>query len=173
MATDGRSDAIIDSSTLVNFLKIDRADFLASHPGYRFIVVDAVRMEVTRHHAAQVARLDAAFAAGQLIRDQPAAGTPIAELATFAAMASIKIGVGERAAIAAAKTRGLPLAMDDERAWRRAGDGLLRLDTVSVMVALLKAGFIDVVAADAIKADWESNHKFTKKHFSSFAELIP
>jgi predicted nucleic acid-binding protein len=173
MATDGRTDAIIDSSTLVNFLKIDRADLLASHPHYRFIVVDAVRAEVKKHHAAQVARLEAAFAAGQLFEDQPDAATYIAELAAFAVMASTKIGVGERAAIAAAKTRGLPLAMDDERAWKRAGCGLMRLDTVSVMVALIKAGIIDVVAADAIKSDWESNHKFIKKHFSSFAELIP
>ena len=173
MATDGRTDAIIDSSTLVNFLKIDRADLLASHPGYRFIVVDAVRNEVTKYYPAQVARLEAAFAAGQLFPDQPAAATSIAELAAFAAMASIKIGVGERAAIAAAKTRGLPLAMDDERAWKRAGSGLSRLDTVSVMVALIKAGVVDVADADAIKSDWESNHKFIKKHFSSFAELIP
>jgi predicted nucleic acid-binding protein len=86
-------------------------------------------------------------------------------------MASIKIGVGERAAIAAAKTRGLPLAMDDETAWKRAGSGLTRLDTVSVMVALIKAGGIDVATADAIKGDWEQNHKFIKRHFSSFAEL--
>ena len=173
MATDGRTDAIIDSSTLVNFLKIDRADLLASHPCYRFIVVDAVRNEVTKHYPSQVVRLEAAFTAGQLFRDQPAAATSIAELTAFAAMASIKIGVGERAAIAAAKTRGLPLAMDDERAWKRAGSGLSRKDTVSVMVSLIKAGVIDVASADAIKSDWESNHKFIKKHFSSFAELIP
>jgi predicted nucleic acid-binding protein len=172
MATDGRTDAIIESSTLVNFLKIDRADLLASHPSYRLIVVDAVRNEVTKHYPAQVARLNAELAAGQLFEDQPAAATSIAELATFAAMASIKIGVGERAAIAAAKTRGLPLAMDDERAWKRAGSGLARLDTINVMVALVKAGVIDVAAADVIKDDWEQNHKFIKRHFSTFAELI-
>ena len=172
MATGGRTDAIIESSTLVNFLKIDRADLLASHPSYRFIVVDAVHNEVTKHYPAHVARLNAAFAAGQLLKDQPAAVTSIAELAAFAAMASIKIGVGERAAIAAAQTRGLPLAMDDERAWKRAGTGLIRLDTVNVMVALVKAGVIDVAAADIIKGDWEKNHKFIKHHFSSFAELI-
>jgi predicted nucleic acid-binding protein len=173
MATDGRTDAIIDSSTLVNFLKIDRADLLASHPDYRFIVVDAVRAEVTKHYPAQVTRLEAAFAAGQLFEDQPAAATSIAELAAFAAMVSLKIGVGERAAIAAAKTRGFPLAMDDESAWKRAGSGLVRLDTVGVMVTLIKAGVIEVAAADAIKADWEANHRFIKTQFSSFAELIP
>ena len=172
MATAGRSDAIIDSSTLVNFLKIDRSDLLASHLDYRFIVVDAVRAEVTKYYAAQVSRLEAALAAGQLYPDLPAAATSIAELAAYAAMASIKIGVGERASIAAARTRGIPLAMDDERAWKRAGRGIVRLDTVSVMVTLIKSGIIDVATADAIKLDWECNHKFIKKHFSSFAELI-
>ena len=69
------------------------------------------------------------------------------------------------------ETRGLPLAMDDEWAWKRAGSGLTRLDTVSVMVDLIKAGLIDVAAADAINGDWERNHKFIKRYFSSFAEL--
>src|ERR1700722_10193491 len=119
MATDGRSKAIIDTSVLVNFLKIDRTDLLASHAGYRFVVLDLVRNEVTRHYAAQVARLDAAIAAGQLLADDPADATDLAELATFAAMSTLKIGDGERAAIAAAHTRGLPLAMDDNRAWKR------------------------------------------------------
>ena len=172
MATDGRTDAIIESSTLVNFLKIDRADLLASHPATASSSSMPFATKLRSTIAAQVARLNAALAAGQLFEDQPAAATSIAELAAFAAMASIKIGVGERAAIAAAKTRGLPLAMDDERAWKRAGSGLTRLDTVSVMVALVKAGVIDVATADVIKGDWEQNHKFIKRHFSSFAELI-
>jgi len=172
MATDGRSDAVIDSSTLVNFLKINRVDLLASHPDYRFIVVDAVRAEIRKHYSAQVTRLEAAFAAGQLLTDQPAADTSMDELTAFAAMESIKIGTGERAAIAAARARGLPLAMDDERAWKRAGAGLARVDTVSVMVVLIKAGIIDVAAADVIKTEWEAHHKFIKRHFSSFADLI-
>lgn len=173
MATDGRSDAIIDSSTLVNFLKVDRADLLASHPSFRFIVVDAVWDEITRHYPLQVARLEAAFAAGFLFPDQPDAATSIAELAVFASMSAIKIGIGERAAIAAARARGLPLAMDDERAWKRAGADIPRLDTVGVLVDLIKSGVIDVATADALKADWEANHRFVKKHFASFAELLP
>ncbi len=173
MATGGRGEAIIDTSTLVNFLRIGRVDLLASHPAFRFIVIDVIRNEVTRHYGAQVALLDAALANGQLWEDQPAALIAMAELAEFAAMSSIKIGAGERAAIAAAKTRGFALAMDDERAWKLAGSGLTRLDTVSIMVDGIKAGSIDVAAADAIKREWEQNHRFVKRHFSSFAELIP
>jgi predicted nucleic acid-binding protein len=174
MATDGRSKVIIDTSVLVNFLKIDRADLLANHPDYRFVVPDLVRNEVTRHYAAQVTRLEAAIATGQLLADDPAEATDLAELATFAAMSTLKIGDGERAAIAAAHTRGLPLAMDDNRAWKRSAafsSGIPREDTLSVMVSLIKAGVIDVAAADAIKADWHANHRFTLL-FSSFAEKI-
>ncbi len=172
MATDGRSEAIIETSVLVNFLKIDRTDLLASHPDYRFVVVDFVRDEVTKRYAMQVARIQAAFTAGHLSPDGPPATTNPAELAVFAAMGTLKIGEGERAAIAAANARGLPLAMDDDRAWKRAGafcTAVSRESTVTVMVALIKAGVIDVAQADAIKADWEANHRF-KLLFGSFSE---
>lgn len=174
MATDGRSDGIIDTSVLVNFLKIDRTDLLALHPLFRFLVIDYVRNEITRHYAAQVARLEAAFLAGQLIRDQPPEETSPLELATFAAMANLRIGQGEMAAIAAAYARRLPLAMDDEQAWRRSqafSSSLQREGTVSVMVALIRSGTISVAEADLIKADWQTNHRFTVL-FQSFAELV-
>ena len=174
MATDGRSKAIIETSALVNFLKVDRTDLLASHPDYRFVVIDLVRNEVTKRYAAQVIRLAAGLAAGQLLPDQPPAATDPTELATFAAMDKLKIGEGERAAIAAAKTRGLSLVMDDERAWKRAAafcTGVARENTITVMVSLIKAGIIGVSQADAIKTDWEVNHKF-RLRFRSFAERI-
>jgi predicted nucleic acid-binding protein len=174
MATDGHTEAIVESSVLVNFLKIDRTDLLSMHPLYRFVVVDFVRDEVTRRYAAQVARLEAAFAAAHLFADGPPETIATAELAAFAAMATLKIGGGERAAIAAAATRGLPLAMDDERAWKRAAAfcaGIARENTASLMLALIKAGVIDVGQADAIKADWEANHRF-RLLFGSFAERV-
>lgn len=174
MATDGRSQAIIDTSVLVNFLKIDRTDLLANHPAYRFVVPGLVRNEVTNHYAAQVTRLEAAIAAGHLFPDDPAEATDLAELATFAVMDTLKIGEGERAAIAAASTRGLPLAMDDRTAWKRStafSAGVLKEDTVSVIVSLIKASVISIAEADAIKADWHTNHRFTLR-FGSFAEKI-
>jgi predicted nucleic acid-binding protein len=174
MANQGRSKAIIETSVLVNFLKIDRTDLLAKHALYQFVVPHAVRNEVTRHYAAQVARLDAAFAAGQLLPDDPPESTDPDELATFAAMSSLKIGNGEKAAIAAARTRGLPLAMDDQRAWKRSkafSAGIPPEDTVTIIVSLVKAGVLTVAAADAIKADWRASHNFTLR-FRSFAERI-
>jgi predicted nucleic acid-binding protein len=89
-------------------------------------------------------------------------------------MDQLKIGEGERAAIAAAKARGFPLAIDDERAWKRAAafcSGIRSESTVSVMVSLIRARVIDVAQADAIKADWTANHRF-RLRFGSFAEKI-
>jgi predicted nucleic acid-binding protein len=174
MATDGRSEAIVEASTLVNFLKVDRTDLLAKHPDYRFVVPDFVRNEMTRHYAVQLARLEAAIAAGDVLPDIPPESTDPAELAAFAAMGTLNIGKGEQAAIAAAATRGLPLAMDDQRAWKRSATfsaGIPREDTVSIIVSLIQAGVLSVAEADAIKAEWEANHKF-KLRFGSFAERI-
>ena len=174
MATEGRSKAIIDTSVLINFLKIDRTDLLAKHPSYRFVVLDFVHYEVTTYYPEQVVRLDAALAAGDLLPDDPPESIDPAELATFAAMSNLRIGEGEMAAIAAAKVRGLALAMDDRRAWKRStlfSTGVPHEDTVSIMVGLIKSGIVDVAGADAIKADWQANHRFTLR-CSSFADLL-
>lgn len=176
MTTDGRTKAIIDTSVLVNFLRINRADLLAKHPAYRFVVLDFVRNEVGTkpHYAAQSARLETALASGHLLPDDPAEATSIAELAAFAAMIPLKIGEGERAAIAAAFARSLPLVMEDRRAWNRSATysaGLAREDTTSVMASLIKAGVLTVAEADAIKDDWKANHRFTLA-FASFAEVV-
>jgi hypothetical protein len=73
MATDGRSKAIIETSVLVNFLRIDRTDLLASHPSYRFVVIDLVRNEVgtKSSYAAQAIRLTTAFTAGKMTLQKP------------------------------------------------------------------------------------------------------
>lgn len=174
MATDGRPKAIIETSVLLNFLKVDRTDLLARHPSYRFVVIDLVRNEVTRRYPVEFARLQSALAAGHLVRDDPPEATDPAELAAFAAMSTLKIGEGERAAIAAAQVRNLALAMDDERAWKRAAaycGGISRENTASLVVALIKAGILDVAAADTLKIEWETVHRF-KLRFGSFGERI-
>lgn len=64
--------------------------------------------------------------------------------------------------------------MDDQHAWKRAVafcSAIPREDTVSLVVSLIKAEIIDVAQADAMKADWEANHKFTLR-FGSFVEKI-
>jgi predicted nucleic acid-binding protein len=173
MATDGRSLAIIDTSVLVNFLAIDRTDLLASHPAHRFLVVDLVRDEVIKR--AQVDRFQAALAAGELLPDGPPETIRMEELAAFATLSGLNaLGLGEQAAAAAAYARNLPLFMDDRRAWKRLATefpGIVRGDTVSLIVSLIKANVLDVAQADAIKDTWASNHSFRLK-FASFAEVV-
>lgn len=48
---------------------------------------------------------------------------------------------------------------------------LVREDTASIMVALIRAGTLSVAEADSIKADWEANHRFRLK-FATFGDLV-
>ncbi|WP_165231941.1 hypothetical protein [Aquisphaera insulae] len=173
MTRDGLSLAIIDTSVLVNFLAIDRTDLLASHPTYRFLAVDLVRDEVTRR--AQVDRFRAALAAGHVLPDGPPETIGIDELAAFATLSGLNaLGLGEQAAAAAAHARNLPLFMDDRRAWKQLAKvfpAIVRGDTVSLVVSLIRANVLDVTQADAIKGEWESEHSF-RLRFTSFAEVV-
>jgi len=172
MGTDAPTDLIADTSTLVNFLRIGRVDLLAGLASYRFVVTNHVRAEVTASYPAQLATFEFALMAGHLV--EITLYTP-AELGVFGELKRSRLGDGECASIAAALSRGTPLAMDDIRARNKALErepGLRLLDTVRLVVEAIQAGLLTVAEADAIKADWEQNHRFIKKHFSSFAELI-
>lgn len=99
----------------------------------------------------------------------------MAELEAFAAVSALDaLGPGERAAVAAAYARGLPLFMDDKRAWKKIGPlcpGIAREDTASLVVSLIKADILSIAQADAMKGDWESSHSF-RLRFASFAEVL-
>jgi hypothetical protein len=59
--------------------------------------------------------------------------------------------------------RNLPLAIDDKVAVKRAQrfrPAIAIESTESLMVSLIHAGVLDLSAADAIKQDWEQNHRF-------------
>jgi predicted nucleic acid-binding protein len=174
MATDGRERAIIDSSVLVNFLRIDRIDLLASHPRYRFVVIDYVRREITDRYPHQLVRLEAALASGLLEGDIDSGDIVMDELAAYADLQKVRIGDGERGAIAAAYARGYAIAINDYRAMKKLPSSyrsIVREDTASLMVSLIRSGVLPLAEADAIKADWEANHRFRLK-FSSFGDMV-
>lgn len=171
MATAGRGQAVLETSVLVNFLKIDRVRLLARHPSYEFIITEHVRAEITQHYPDQLACLETALQNGELreirVTDQ-------GELNAFGQLASTGLGTGECSAIAVAAIRHLPLAIDDKVAVKRARrfrSGIAIESTESLLVSLIHAGVLDVFAADAIKQDWEQNHRF-RLPFSSFSERI-
>jgi len=168
MATEGQEHAVLETTVLVNFLKIDRLDLLARHPKYRFVLTNHVRGEVTSDYPEQLERLELAVSGKIFDEEAVDALDPTFVMLTREG----RLGVGECAAIALAVGKRLPIAIDDNRARKTAQRVLPAVvleGTESVMVSLIASGILDVAAADAIKADWEANHRFTLK-FGSFAE---
>jgi predicted nucleic acid-binding protein len=170
MATDGRSIVVIDASVLINFLAVDRVDLLMSHPQYRFLVTDHVRGEVT--DADQLARLDAALDA-QLLEQVSVTG--LTELEAFANLtADGRLGLGECAAIALASVQSYIVALDDKPARKRCAifdSSLQVMGTVDLILSLLRANVLSVEAADDLKLEWQTIHKFKLK-FTSFSEIV-
>lgn len=169
---DGRQPVIIDTSTLINFLAVDRVDLLAENLRYRFIVTEHAREEVVGHYPEQLASLQAALASGTLEEGPVVA---IEELELFARLAATKqLGPGECASIAAASQRGFALAIDDKLAAKRAraeSKELVILNTQQIIVESIQDGRIDVATADAIKQVWATQFRFLLK-ITSFGELI-
>jgi predicted nucleic acid-binding protein len=78
-----------------------------------------------------------------------------------------KLGAGECSAIAVAMKRQHALAIDDNKAVKTAireiGMVVEIIRTADVIVALIQAGSVNLAEADAIKSDWEQNHRFRIK----------
>jgi len=169
------SIVVADTSVLVNFLKIDRMDLIGACPR-RFLATDHVGGEITDAYPDQRARYEAAIAASQL--DVCTITDPV-EAELFAKLGlGNRLGAGECSAIAVATNRQFALAIDDNRAVNRAlseaglaGHQLEILRTQDVMVALIRAGIIDVANADQIKETWAKHHRFRIKA-TTFSDLL-
>ena len=163
---------ITDTSVLINFLVLDRAELLSRLPDHRFVVTDHVRAEITEHYQDQLQRLEGAFAAGIL---EEIRVTDLEEVKLFAQLTTSGLGVGECSAIAVAAHRKLALAIDDKRAVKKLnalGLSLTIHSTESLVVLLIRQAVLTVAEADAMKRDWEQNHRF-RLTFDSFVERLP
>ncbi len=163
---------ITDTSVLINFLVLDRTELLARLPNHRFVVTDHVRAEVTDHYPDQLQRLEAAFSVGTL---EEIRVTDSQEVQLFAQFTATGLGVGECSAIAVAAHRKLALAIDDKRAVKKltsAGLNLTIHSTESIIVLLIQHSVLTIAEADAMKQDWQQNHRF-RLAFTSFAERLP
>jgi len=162
-----RRIVVADTWVLINFLKIDRLDLLCEHSGYRILITEHVRDEVTRPE--EVAVLEAGLEAGIMdeveLREMPAQ-----EL--FAELNRV-LGRGEAAAIAMAAVEGHAVALDEKgRARREArdrlGEGRL-LTTPGVLLRCIELRVLTVDEADEIK-DELAGRRF-KIAFDSFGDL--
>ena len=163
---------VADTSVLINFLRIDRMDLIGRHPK-RFLATDHVGAEITSGYPEEQERYQAAVASGLL--DTCSVVDP-EEVALFLKLGpGQQLGAGECSAIAVAIRRRYPIAIDDNRAIKRAirevGAKLEVVRTTDLMVSLIRAGILDVAAADRIKNEWAQYHRFKIKT-DSFQELL-
>lgn len=162
---------VADTSVLINFLRIDRMDLIASH-SHDFLATDHVAAEISERYTDQRQRFVAALDAGVILETRVSKPE---ELGLFGSLfASKRLGAGECSAIALAAHRGHILAIDDRVATRHAreADATLRiLATQDLMVSMIREGLLEVGQADRIKRDWASRHRFRLK-LDSFRDVI-
>lgn len=162
---------VTDTSVLVNFLRVDRMDLIrAVSP--RFLVTEHAATEITEVYGEQVARFDAALAAGcfEICRVEAEAALDLFGHLT----ATTRLGVGESATIAHALAIGAGVAIDDRRARNEAlriSSELSILSTADLVVLMIREHLLTVGQADKVKYDWAENHRFRLK-ISSFADLL-
>jgi predicted nucleic acid-binding protein len=164
---------VVDTSVLINFLKIDRMDLLGRYPG-RFLATDHVALEIEDDE--QQVRYEAAVTAGYI---ETCVVTDPEELALYMRLGpGRRLGSGECSAIAVAIKRCYPIAIDDNKAVKRAiheaGLAAHNLEikrTPDVIIALIHAGILTVAEADNIKDLWAQRFRFRIKA-SSFKDLL-
>jgi predicted nucleic acid-binding protein len=153
-----RAPIAVDTSVLLNFLKAQRLDLLRAC-GARLVIPAEVRSEVRRPD--QVAALDAALSAGWIVEETMTVTVEVALFAQLAARGTL--GLGERAVIALAVSRGWGAALQDkparEEALRR-NKAVELHDTESFVREAIEHGAITWQEADALLLEWRTQHRF-------------
>lgn len=162
---------ITDTSVLINFLNIDRLDWLIAFPG-KFLITEHVIDEITNDFSDQQKILSTALANNQLEVIKVDCDK---ELELYNELIKEgRLGSGECSAIACAINRGLCLAMEDSRACKQAlkmKPSIEILKTQDIMIKLITNGAITINEAELIKMEWQTKFRFAFK-FKSFSELV-
>lgn len=166
-----KDPVVLDTSVLVNFLRIDRMDLIREHP-CDFMVTGQVSDEITDNYSDQRKRLLTAIETGVL--RQESIEDPRAKELFESLVKTRRFGIGECSAIALAISRGCVLAIDDRQAANQAlriGADLRILPTQELVVSMIREGVLDINKADEIKELWASRHRFAMK-IRSFADVL-
>jgi predicted nucleic acid-binding protein len=153
-----RSPIAVDTSVLLNFLKAQRLDLLRACTA-RLVIPTEVRGEIRRPE--QVAALDAALADGWISEETIAATAEVVLFAQLAARGAL--GIGERAVIAMAATRGWGAALQDKPAREEAQRQNKRMElhnTESFVRQAIGHSVITFDEADALLVEWRTQHRF-------------
>lgn len=166
-AAETERQVATDTSLLLNFLRIDRTDVLASLPGFRFRVLNHVLNEVTQEPHAS--RLRTALEQAHVIEFEL---TDLDAIADYDAL-RLNLGDGEAATIAAAGHLQCVVGMDEKgRAKReaaaRVGEQNM-LNTPGILVHAVRIGLLTLDEAEQIRLDLAA-HSYQIK--ALIAELL-
>lgn len=168
-SSDDTPRVFVDASTLINFLRIKRLDLLAGVWTVTHIVED-VRAEIL--DANQVSVLEEALLV-ENIRIYQVTHLEDIQLA-MKLRDDLGIGSGEAFSFLAAKRENAVLAIDDERAVKRAKrfvTGVEIVTTPEIIIQSIRKGIITIVEADVIKNEWATQHRFLLP-FNSFSDIV-
>jgi predicted nucleic acid-binding protein len=165
---DGRFLVVTDSSFLINFLILDRAEILGRLRQFRFHALDHVVTEVS--YREQRRRLETALEKGFL---EPLEITDPDEILSYHGFRQF-LGDGEAACLAVAASRRWLLAADEKGRFRREllarlGEGYL-LNTLGALLTAIRTGVITVSEAEALRTQLRDNR--FKMDSTAFEELL-
>lgn len=168
--SDGRVLVIADTNVLINFLRAGRLDLLRCHEGYKVVITEHVRREVT--YPEQAAELSAALTDGDM--DEIQLTDPV-ELSLFAELNAV-LDRGESAAIAVAANRNWVIATDElgrarREVYERVGRNRL-INTPGLILSCVRNSTITVAEADGIKVALGSQGQYFAFDFDSFGNLL-
>ncbi len=169
MEQQGPTPIVLDTSILLNFVKIGRVELLGQL-GTSVVLLDQVLDEVRRPDQRKAVK--DAVAAGTL--DLQSVRNPV-EVALFTELrAGGRLGAGECAVLAVALTRNWVAGLQDRRAGtegQRRCEDLALCRTEDLVLTLIKAGYLTIEEADGFLAEWAAKHRF-RSRLTSFRDLI-
>lgn len=153
---------ICDTSVIINFLNISRLDLLVRY-SHTFWITEHVHKEITLDYPAQQQLLQNALE--NLTIQKTAEGSEELEL-FINLIKSGQLGSGECSSIAVAAHRGYFLAIDDNKAIKKAElliSPKMIFRTQDILVGMIKEDLLDFEAADQLLQSWATFHRFKLK----------
>lgn len=159
---------VFDTSVVINFIHIDRLDLLSSTNGIVGHYPEEAKVEVS--HPEQKSSVELAIA-GRILE---IVQIDTVEELTLSGILRQHHGMGESAALALARVRGMHLGCDERRSFmatalQQLGPGRY-LNTSTLLLRAIRLGAISVGEADTYKLILEG-HRF-KMRFASFRDVL-
>ncbi len=169
MQQQGPTPLVLDTSILLNFVKIGRTELLGQL-STSVVLLDQVFDEVRRPKQRETVEgaVDMGILDLQSVRDP-------AEVALFADLRSEgRLGPGECAVLAVALTRNWTAGLQDRKArleGQRRREDLALYQTEDLVLMLIKTGYLTIEEADGFLVEWAAKHRF-RSRLNSFRDLM-